>query len=264
MPRTRILVVSAVVLIGGAIALLVGLTPQQETSPATTQAVGLVLHGYDAEGRSAWTVQAVGGAIAGDLSALTNATLLFYREGQEALRAQGATLTYSGKEAVLTGNVDVTSADGYRVTPDQLVWNESTHDLVAGRVTIASDTVSVEAQGFRYDLDDGHWSLSDGFVATIEQPSSLHVTGKTAAGEADHLTLAGELTVEGEDDTYSCAEIEYVLGSQEVRLSGGVEGVFSSGTLSAGELTLTPDGSSAGGGVHLVLEGGFFGGEGGA
>jgi len=266
MPRTRILVLCAVVLISGAIWLLLRSSSPEELPVATTETTGLLLNGYDNEGRPAWTVQAQVGSIADDIGTLSDARLLFFKEGRETLRAHGATLTYSGQEAVLAGNVEVTSSNGYRLIPDELVWSESTHDLVANRVSINSETISVEAQGFRYDLDDGHWSLEEGFAATIGRDSSLEVTGRTAREEAGLLTLSGELSLKQENETYSCGEITYVPGSEEVYLSGGVEGTFSAGTLSARDVTLTSTGSTATGAVHLVLEGPFFrgGGAGGA
>lgn len=147
-------------MIGGAIWLLLRSSLPEELPAATTGTTGLVLRGYDREGRPAWTVEAQGGSIVDDVGTLTDARLLFFQDGRETLRAHGTTLTYSGREAVLAGDVEITGGDGYRLIPDEVVWNESTHDLVANRVSISRETVSVEAQGFRYDVGDGHWSLT--------------------------------------------------------------------------------------------------------
>ncbi len=266
MPRTRILVLCVVVLIGGAIWLLLRSSPPEELPVATTETTGLLLHGYDDKGRPAWTVQAQAGSIAERIGTLADAVLLFFKDGAQTLRAHGDTLTYSGQEAVLAGDVEVASADGYLLAPDELVWNESTHGLVANRVSITSETIRVEAQGFQYDLANGQWSITEGFTATIGRDSPLEVTGRTAHEEAGVLSLSGELHLTGEGEDYSCGEITYVPGSDEVHLSGGVEGTFSTATLSAREVTLTRAGSTAAGTVHVVLEGRFFegGGAGGA
>jgi len=264
MSRARILVVAAVVVGAGAIALLVSLSPSEKPSSALTEASRLVLRGYDAKGRPAWTMDARAGAIVNDVSTLSDVELSFYQEGEVTLRARGTNLRYSGSEAVLTGNVEATSGDDYRLVPDELVWRESTHDLAATHVSLVSDTATVDAQGFRYNLEDGRWSISQGFTASLDRPSRLRVTGTSGVGEGGRLTLSGDLSITGENETYSCGEVGYVLGSEEATLSHGVAGTFSSGTLSADEVTLTSAGSTAAGGVHLVLDGRFFGGDGGA
>ena len=263
MHRARSLLLVALAVIGGAVALPLRSSPGEEASPAT-RATGVVLRGYDTEGNAAWMVTAADGTIQADVGSLASPEIVFYKAGREALRARGETLVSAGKEAVLRGSVVISSDDGYRLETDELVWNQSADRLTARRVAIASEGVTVDAQEFLYLLNEDRWSVSGGFTATIDRPSLLRVVGKTLEGDGERLVLSGELSIEGEDETYSCERIDYERANEEVRLSGSVRGTLSWATLSADAITLTTAGSEATGVVRVVLEPGFFRGENGA
>jgi len=259
-----LLAVLLLVVIGGATALLLSSSSREEASPAPTVARAVTLRGYDAGGTLAWVVQAEEGAIESETGTLSHVEIAFYKAGEERLRAQGATLTYTGNESVLKGGVDIVRADGYRLSSEELAFAEKTGELTAGRVEIRAEGVTVEAQGLRYHVKEDRWSIAEGFAVAIDRPVSLEVVGRTIAEEEGRLILQGELAVEGKDESYTCDRIDYDKGTELVRLSGDVEGTFSAGTIRADSLTLTQKGFTAGGGVHLLLTPGFFGGAGGA
>lgn len=264
MSKAKVFLALGLLLIaGGAIFLL--RPPSREEGPySSTQAQGVSLRGYNEEGALVWSVQAREGEMKEDVGSLSEVKVVFYTAEKEHLQVRADILTFKGKEATLSGEVEAVRHDGYRMRTETLTWIESAEELSAGWVTVSSKAVTVEAQGFRYELKSDRSFLQGGVTATLDRRPVLRVTGERGEEEAGRLSLAGGVLVERGEEAYRCARIEYDPGTEEVRLSGEVEGEFASGTIRAESITLSSDGITADGRVHLLLDQRFFGGEDGA
>ena len=258
MSRARIILV--LILIGGVILWLSLSFRQTPSSSDLTQAYGVNLTSYDRNGEPAWHLEAKEGEMEGDTGRFTDVRVEFLSDDTDRLLAKGEALTFTRDEATLEGGVEVRRGEGYRLTTEEITWAEATRELRAGCVTITTEGGTIEAAGFRYELENDRSFLCGGVSAEIDRSSPLRVTGE-AAEEADGLLIVtGEVTVEGEEETYRCARLEYDTESETVSLLQGVEGTFPEGEIHAGALLLTPDGLTGRGGVSFRLNKRFFGG----
>jgi len=193
-----------------------------------------------------------------DKGSLSEAEVIFYADGKERLQARADTLTFEKREVTLSGNVEVIRHDGYHLQTEAITWVEAVGELTATRVRITSTAASLEAGQFRYDLGSEHSFLEEGVTATLDRSPPLHIVGDKAEEKDGRLILTGGVVVQGDEETYHCARITYDPGTEETQLSGEVNGTLPSGTIRAELVTLSSDGISAGGGVHLLLNHRFF------
>ena len=254
-PKTLLL---ALALIVGVAILLVVTSPREPISSQETRAQKVNLRGYDEEGLLTWNLEALEGEINGDTGKLADVEAVFYEEGEARLQATADALTFAGKEATLSGEVEVLH-DDYRLETKTLAWFESERMLTAGEVTILFEAANVEAEAFSYDLDTEQALLEGGVTSTLDHAAHMwQVSAQRAEAKGGRLILTGKVLVEGEDESYQCASLEYDRKRDEVSLSGGVEGGFDSGTIRADSIKLASDGIAASGGVILLLEDPFF------
>ncbi len=248
----------ALALIVGVAILLVVTSPREPTSSQQTQAQKVNLRGYDEEGFLTWSLEALEGEIKDDTGKLADVEAVFFEEGTARLQATADALTFAGKEATLSGGVEVLH-DDYRLETKTLVWFESERMLTAGEVTILFEAASVEAEAFSYNLDTEQALLEGGVTSTLDRAAHMwQVSAQRAEAKNGRLILTGEVSVKSGDESYQCASLEYDRKRDEVSLSGGVEGGFDSGTIHADSIRLASDGIVASGGVTLLLEDPFF------
>lgn len=258
MSKTKIFLTIGLLLIGAGIILLFLSSSRQEDPSPPTQAQGVSLYGYDEEGALSWGIEAREGKMKDDKGSLFEVEVIFYTDGKERLQARADTLTFEKREVTLSGNVEVIRHDGYHLQTEAITWVEAVGELTATRVRITSTAASLEAGQFRYDLKSEHSFLEEGVTATLDRSPPLHIVGDKAEEKDGRLILTGGVVVQGDEETYHCARITYDPGTEETQLSGEVNGTLPSGTIRAELVTLSSDGLSAGGGVHLFLNHRFF------
>lgn len=260
MSKAKVFLTISLLLIGAGIILLFLTSSRQEEPSPPTQAQGVNLSGYDEEGALSWLIEAREGKMKDDKGSLSEVEVIFYTDGKEQLQARADTLTFEGSEVTLRGKVEAIRHDGYHFQTEAITWVEEGGELTATRVRITSTAASLEAGRFRYVLKSEHSFLEEGITATLDRSPPLHIVGDKAEEKDGRLILTGGVSVQGGEETYHCARITYDPGTEEAQLSGEVNGTLPSGTIRAELVTLSSDGISAGGGVHLLLNHHFFGG----
>jgi lipopolysaccharide export system protein LptC len=261
MSRLRVLLL---LLIVGAILALVLSFRQEPTSSDLTKAEALDLSGYNDEGALVWHVHAKSGELKEDRGHLSDVVVRFFADEKEPLEAWAPTLVFRKGAATLEGGVEATRGEGYRLTTEQIAWNEAERTLTAHRVEIATDGGTIAANEFRYDLASERSVLSRGIDARIDRSTPITVSGDQASEENGLLQIIDGVTILNGEETYLCSRLEYDTESDTVRLIDSVEGTFQEGEIHADEITLTQDGIEAVGAVVLDLHDLFFGGNDGA
>ena len=252
-----ILLLLAFVLVAGGAILLVMTSPRELISSPKTQARRVGLRGYDEEGALVWSLEALEGEMKDDTGTLNDVEVLFSEGGSERLRATADTLTFAGKEATLSGRVAV-HHDDYRLQTETLDWLESERVLTAGATTIFFEQATLEAGAFQYDMEQERAILEEGVVATVTQARTLQVVGDRAEETRGRVILTGGVSVNGEDESFRCAGLEFDREGEDVTLFGGVEGRFNMGTIHADSVALDSEGMAARGKVTLLLDPPFF------
>jgi len=258
MSKLRVLLL---LLIVGAILALVLSFRQEPTSSDLTVAAALDLSGYDAEGTLVWHVHAKSGELKEDRGHLSDVVVRFFANDKEPLEAWSPTLVFRKGAATLEGGVEATRGEGYRLTTEQITWNEAERTLTAHRVEIATDGGTIAANEFRYDLAGERSVLSGGIDARIDRSTPITVSGDQASEENGLLQIIDGVTILNGEETYLCSRLEYDTESDTVRLIDSVEGTFQEGEIHADAITLTQDGIEAVGAVVLDLHDLFFGGN---
>ncbi len=260
--RTEIVVV--IVLIGLAAGGYFLLRSQPESAATTTTMSKLTLAGYDQSGRVEWRVQATRGTMDKDGNGeLHTVTLSLYANGKPRLTVVAPTLTFTGNQARLAGGVTATLSGDHRLTTAVVTWDKTTN-LIAGpgAVTISSPDTHVTAPGFSYDPGAGRLTLTGGVTARISQPTEITATGKKATYVDGRIALADAVTIKSGNDVYTCVRAEY--SNDTITLVGPVHGAIAAGKLTAVQIKVTADGSTASGNVKLLLDSAFFRGKNGA
>ncbi len=258
MSRLRVLLL---LLIVGAILALVLSFRQEPTSSDLTVAEALDLSGYDAEGTLVWHVHAKSGELKEDRGHLSNVVVRFFADGEEPLEARSPTLIFRKGAATLEGGVEATRGEEYRLTTEQITWNEAERTLTAHRVEITTDGGTIAANEFRYDLASERSVLSGGIDARIDRSTPITVSGDQASEENGLLQITDGVTILNGEETYLCSRLEYDTEGDTVRMIDSVAGTFQEGEIHADEITLTQDGIEAVGAVVLDLHDLFFGGN---
>jgi LPS export ABC transporter protein LptC len=258
MSRLRVLLL---LLIVGAIFALVLSVRQEPTSSDLTKAEAIALSGYDDEGVLVWHIGAKSGELKDDRGHLFDVRVRFFANDKEPLETRSATLLFRKGEAILEGGVETTRGEGYRLTTEQITWNEAERTLTARRVEITTDGGTIEANEFRYDLASERSVLSGGIDACIDRSTPITVSGDQASEENGLLQITGGVTILNDEETYHCSRLEYDTESDTVCLIDSVKGTFQEGEIHADAITLTQDGIEAVGAVVLDLHDIFFGGN---
>jgi LPS export ABC transporter protein LptC len=258
MSKAKAFLLLAFVLIAGGAILLVITSPREPVASRQSQAQKVSLRGYDENGVLIWSLAALEGDIKNDTGTLTDVEVIFYEEETARLQATADTLTFAGKEATLSGEVEILH-DDYRLQTEALSWLESEEMLTAGQATIFFEAASVEAEAFSYSLKTEEALLKGGVTSTLDHTGHRwQVSAEQAEAKDGRLILSEEVLVEGEDAFYRCTSLDYNREKEEVSLSGDVEGRFNSGTICADTVTLNSEGTLACGKVNLQLEPSFF------
>ncbi|MCD6494638.1 hypothetical protein J7K60_01145 [Candidatus Bipolaricaulota bacterium] len=251
------------VLIGGGITawlLLSPPAPQVVSDPS--QASGISLFGYDEHGKVAWTVQAETGEVKkGEESRLSGVSLRFMSDGADELEATCDTLSYSGDEASLVGNVTLSDSEELSLVTQSADWNTTAKQISASDVTIGVQSGSVSAPVFCYQTEERRAVMSGGIRAELTGASLFTVEGDEAEAQADLIIIDGNVHVYVDGDTYTADHLEYSTKGAIATLSGDVVGSFSHGQITARELVIGKNEVSASGGVRISLKSGFFGGS---
>ncbi len=240
------------------------LRSRPESASTTTTMSGLTLAGYDQAGRVEWRVQATRGTMDKDGNGeLHTVTLSLYANGKPRLTVVAPTLTFTGDQARMVGGVTATLSGDYRLRTAGVSWDKTTN-LITGpeAVTISSTDTRVTAPGFSYDPGAGRLTLTGGVTARISRPTQITATGKEATYADSSIALADEVTIKSGNDVYTCVRAEY--SRDTVTLVGPVHGAIPDGELTATQIKVTADGSTASGNVKLRLDAAFFRGKNGA
>jgi len=250
------------ILVGTGIGIWVLLSsPVPKRTSALSQASGISLFGYDKQGKITWTVHAETGEIEkGEESTLSGVSLRFLSGGEDEVKATCDTLSYSGEEAKLTGNVALTEKGGIHLVTESADWDTTTREISSSDVTIKVQSGSLTAPMFRYQTDERRAVMSGGVHATVDGASVLTVDGDEAEAHADLISITGNVHVYVRDETYTADRLEYSPKDDVTTLSGGVVGTLEHGAITADELVINKNEMSASGGVHISLANGFFGG----
>jgi len=250
------------ILVGTGIGIWVLLSsPVPKRTSALSQASGISLFGYDKQGKITWTVHAETGEIEkGEESTLSGVSLRFLSGGADDVEAVCDTLSYSGDEAKLTGNVALTEKGGIHLVTESADWDTMTREISSSDVTIKVQSGSLTAPMFRYQTDERRAVMSGGVHATVDGASVLTVDGDEAEAHADLISITGNVHVYVRDETYTADRLEYSPKDDVTTLSGGVVGTLEHGAITADELVINKNEMSASGGVHISLANGFFGG----
>ncbi len=260
MHRARIFLI--ILLIGGALTAWILLSSHTQTpSAATSQAQGVMLSGYDKDGKASWQVMAKTGKMEGNDGTLSGVSLTFFSNGKDSLVGTCDTLYFSGDKATLSGDVTIEEDDRVHLATTSATWSEATQDITAENVHITVQSASITAPGFRYALDSGEALLTGGVHVQLTAPSSLTVDGETASESDGLIAVTGNVRAKMNDGAFTCARLEYDSNSGESRLSGEVIGSVSAGTIEAGTITISQETIVADDGVHVRLDDGFFGGS---
>ena len=257
-------IIILLVLIGGGITawmFLSATTPKVASKPSQAEASGISLFGYDEQGKVTWAVRAETGQVKkGEESTLSGVSLRFMSDGADELEATCDTLSYSGDEANLIGNVTLAENGGMSLVTQSADWNTTNRQINASDVTINVQSGSVAAPAFSYQTDTQRAIMSGGIQAEIVGASPLTVEGDEAEASGDLIVIDGNVHVYTGDETYTADHLEYSSKGDVTTLSGGVVGTLEHGKITAGELVIGKDEISASGDVHIGLENGFFGG----
>jgi len=197
----------------------------------------------------------------GEESTLYGVSLSFVSGGEDEVKAECDTLSYSGDEAKLTGNVALTEVGGIHLVTESADWDTTTREISSSDVTIEVQSGSLTAPMFRYQTDERRAVMSGGVHATVDGASVLTVDGDDAEAHADLISITGNVHVYVRDETYTADRLEYSPKDDVTTLSGGLVGTLEHGAITGDELVINKNEISASGGVHISLANGFFGGS---
>ena len=251
------------ILVGTGIGIWVLLSsPIPEGTSALSQSSGISLFWYDEQGKITWAVHAKTGDMKkGEESTLYGVSLSFVSGGEDEVKAECDTLSYSGDEAKLTGNVALTEVGGIHLVTESADWDTTTREISSSDVTIEVQSGSLTAPMFRYQTDERRAVMSGGVHATVDGASVLTVDGDDAEAHADLISITGNVHVYVRDETYTADRLEYSPKDDVTTLSGGLVGTLEHGSITGDELVINKNEISASGGVHISLANGFFGGS---
>ena len=237
-------------------------SPVPEGTSALSQSSGISLFGYDKQGKITWAVHAKTGDMKkGEESTLSGVSLSFVSGGEDEVKAACDTLSYSGDEAKLTGNVALTEVGGIHLVTESADWNTTMREISSSDVTIKVQSGSLTAPLFRYQTDERRAVMSGGVHATVDGTSVLTVDGDEAEAHADLISITGNVHVYARDETYTADRLEYSSKDDVTTLSGGVIGTLAHGAITGDELVINKNEISVSGDVHISLTNGFFGGS---
>ncbi len=237
-------------------------SPVSEGTSALSQSSGISLFGYDKQGKITWAVHAKTGDMKkGEESTLSGVSLSFVSGGEDEVKAACDTLSYSGDEAKLTGNVALTEVGGIHLVTESADWNTTMREISSSDVTIKVQSGSLTAPLFRYQTDERRAVMSGGVHATVDGTSVLTVDGDEAEAHADLISITGNVHVYARDETYTADCLEYSSKDDVTTLSGGVIGTLAHGAITGDELVINKNEISVSGDVHISLTNGFFGGS---
>ena len=231
--------------------------PSNAMKPAKDTVIQPILHGYDADGREAWRVEAREGKMEKDGGTFQDVVVTVYDAGKKRLTITAPTLALKGDRAKLTGGVTGRLADGDRLTASEVVWERKSGDFSGETIEISSSDGRIKAEGFSYDTSSGKLKLTGGVNAELSKPKRIMAVGDAAEYDSGRMVLSGDVRITADAETYRCETARYESGM--VVLSGGVKGKMKDGTLDADEIRVDKHGITASGGVHLVLNFDFFG-----
>ena len=263
MSGKRVLII--VLLIGGGLAawlLLSSSPPPSKATAAVSRASEVSLVGYDGQGKTSWIVRAEEGQMEkGKESKLSDVTILFTSGGGSEMKATCDELSYSNDKATLSGNVRLSEEGGLQLVTKRADWDTTSKEIRASDVTIDVQSASVTAPTFSYFTNRREAVMSGGINGSLSGASPLSVTGDEAVAKADSIAIDGNVHVRSGNETYGADHLEYSSQDGITKLSGDVTGEFAHGTITAGEIVIASDETSATGDVHIALHNGFFGGS---
>jgi len=259
MSRTTIFGLLAALIVAAGVLWLLFSHPGLEEAPLPTRAEGITLTGYGDE-NPLWRVHAAAGEMEGDARGrLLDAKTWFYVDGEPYLEVVASTLVLSGDERIMSGGVTADREDAYRLRSEEVRWHVSDEELTSGPVTIEGTSWQVQANRYRYALDEERSFLDGDVIVEFDGPPPVRITAETAEGREETWTLSGDVAVSRGDSHYRCGSLDVEEDGEVSHLFSGVEGTFPSGEITAESILFAEDGSTASGGVHLRLERDFFG-----
>jgi len=211
---------------------------------------GYLFSGMMSREKYTWAVHAKTGDMKkGEESTLYGVSLSFVSGGEDEVKAECDTLSYSGDEAKLTGNVALTEVGGIHLVTESADWDTTTREISSSDVTIEVQSGSLTAPMFRYQTDERRAVMSGGVHATVDGASVLTVDGDDAEAHADLISITGNVHVYVRDETYTADRLEYSSKDDVTTLSGGVIGTLAHGAITGDELVINKNEISASGGV---------------
>ena len=244
MPRRKVVLIVSILLAGcaGVTALLwITDTPSTETAPPVT-ATGISMFGYNDAGTLAWETSASSGTLTPSDGALQDVDVRFFSGDETLLVASGDHLDQDDRVSRLHGDVVVERSDGLRLTTDALHWMTDSDRLEAGEVHIDWGEIALNAHTLSYDLSTETAFLREGIDMTIDRESVWSIRAETAEVSEAGAGLEGNVEIVSEDEAYRCERVETDAAGETVQLIGTVEATLEQGTLTAGSVTLGPEG----------------------
>jgi len=150
-----IFIIGLLAIAGGGLALLIRSSPSSSRSVLqATQAQKIVLYGYDDGENLAWRVRADKGTLRKEEGRLVDVEVSFYAEGEEEFEVTAETLVFETTEMTLSGRVTASHRDGYNLQAQTLTWTETSNELAGNDIEISSESFTMNAVDFRYELEN--------------------------------------------------------------------------------------------------------------
>jgi len=256
MPRAKtvFVIVCVVAIIAAAGALLWPRWSAQTSAPSAT-AAGLSLYGYTEDSLLTWHVTAESGTLVDDGGTLYGIELAFSEDTSDSTVVRADELARTSDESVLTGNIQVKREDGLYLTTSRITWNEGDETLVASQTDLHYDDIHASGRRFAYDLAAGDATLAEQVFVMADGEDGWQLTSEMLRVTEQVLMATGGVEVETEDaERYICDRLEYDMETKEISMTGGVDLAFSSGHITAENVSVTADGFTATSGVTLRMD----------
>jgi hypothetical protein len=157
-----ILVIGLLIIAGVALSLFIRFSPNKSTLKVT-QVHNIILYGYDREASLSWRVRADKGELQEEEGDLFNVEVAFYSKEEEELEVSAETLAFETTKMTLSGQVVATHRNGYTLCAQTLTWTEPSDELVGNNINLSSDTLTLNAIEFLYELKNRQ-ALLDGDI----------------------------------------------------------------------------------------------------
>jgi lipopolysaccharide export system protein LptA len=252
MPKLRIALAAAVVVIVAVTAFVVFTPGPPPTVSRPMEATGLIMRGYEA-GSLTWEAAADRGEIDSPASALSNVALRTFNGVEATASVTARSLTEEAGTLTLDGDVRGEMSDGLKISSDRMTWAESARKLESGPTLLSFGDDELSAEAFTYDTRLQRAALV-GVSGTLRRETTYVLSSDRGEISRDLILLGGNVRVASDDQSLRSDELEADVRGENVALRGAVTVAGPGFNLTADSVVVTPEGRTATGNVSADVE----------